>query len=94
MFVSLSAATARALAVGLFYVVLWEGALANFVGGARILSVGHYALAMANSVAHDPALTPGVSLTTACAAGGAVTVAALAVAVRKLASFSLRGDAA
>ena len=94
VFVSLSAATARALAVGLFYVVLWEGALANFVGGARILSVGHYALAMANSVAHDPALTPGVSLITACAAGGAVTVAALAVAVRKLASFSLRGDAA
>ena len=48
----------------------------------------------ANSVAHDPALTPGVSLTTASAAGGAVTVAALAVAVRKLASFSLCGDAA
>ena len=67
---------------------------ANFVGGARILLVGHYALAVANSVAHDPALTPGVSLTTASAAGGVVTVAAPAVAVRKLASFSLRGDAA
>lgn len=94
VFVSLSAATTHALAAGLFYVVLWEGALANFVGGARILSVGHYALAMANSVAHDPALTPGVNLITACVAGGIVTVAALAVAVRKLASFSLRGDTA
>jgi hypothetical protein len=49
---------------------------------------------MANAVAHDPALTPGVNLATASAAGAIVTVAALAVAVRKLASFSLRGDTA
>lgn len=94
MFVCLSAATARALAAGMFYIVLWEGALANFVGGARFLSVGHYALAMANSVARDPALKAGVNLATACVLGGIVTVAALAVAVRKLASFSLRGDLA
>jgi ABC-2 type transport system permease protein len=94
LFVCLSVATTRALALGLFYVLLWEGVLANFVGGARILSVGHYALALANAVARDPALKPGVNLTTAVAMGAIVTVLALAVAVRKLASFSLRGDAA
>lgn len=94
VFVCLSVATTRALAFGLFYVLLWEGVLANFVGGARILSAGHYALALASAVVRDPALKPGVSLTTAVVMGTIVTVLALAVAVRKLGSFSLRGDAA
>jgi ABC-2 type transport system permease protein len=94
VFVSLSAATTRALTAGLFYVLLWEGVLANFVGGARMLSAGHYGLAVANSVAHDAALDPGMSLATACALGAVVTVAALAAAIRKLSSFSLRGEGA
>jgi ABC-2 type transport system permease protein len=94
LFLSLSAATSRALAAGLFYVLIWEGVLANFTGGARVLSIGHYALAMANSVAHDTALSPGVSLATACVLGAVITVAALVLAVRKLSAFSLRGDAA
>ena len=89
----LSVATTRALALGLFYPAL-GGALANFVGGARILSACHYALALANEVARDRALNPGVNLATAVAMGSIVTVLALAVAIRKLASFSLRGDAA
>lgn len=94
VFLCLSTATARALAAGLFYILIWEGVLANVVGGARILSIGHYALAMANSVAHDGALDPGVSLTTACVMSAIVTAAGLALAIRKLGSFSLRGDAA
>jgi ABC-2 type transport system permease protein len=94
VFVSLSAATTRALAAGLFYVLLWEGVLANVVGGARMLSVGHYGLAVASSVAHDAALDAGMGLATACVLGAIVTAAALAVAVRKLSSFSLRGEAA
>jgi ABC-2 type transport system permease protein len=94
IFVALSAATTRALAAGLFYVLLWEGVLANLVGGARMLSAGHYGLAVANSVAHDAALAPGLSLATAIVLGTAVTVGCLAAAVRKLSLFSLRGDAA
>ncbi len=94
VFVSLSAATTRALAAGLFYILIWEGVLANFVGGARVLSIGHYALALANSIAHDTALSPGVNLATAVILGAIVTVAALAVGIRKLSAFSLRGDAA
>ena len=38
VFVMVSVATTRAIAVGLLYVPIWEGLLANFVGGAR--SVG------------------------------------------------------
>ena len=42
IFVMVSAATTRAIAVGLLYVLIWEALLSNFVSGARLLSVSHY----------------------------------------------------
>ena len=50
LFVSLSTATSRALVAGLGYVVIWEGVLANVIGGARILSISHWGLAVATSM--------------------------------------------
>jgi ABC-2 type transport system permease protein len=94
LFVCLSTATSRALIAGLGYVVIWEGVLANLVGGARILSVSHYGLAVASSVAPDHALEPGVGLATACVLATVVTVATLAAAVYRLGSFTLRGETA
>ena len=94
LFVCLSTATSRALAAGLCYVVIWEGVLANLVGGARILSIGHYGLAVASSVAPGHALQPGVGLITACVLGGLATAGTLAAAVHRLGSFSLRGETA
>jgi ABC-2 type transport system permease protein len=93
LFIMISAATTRAIAVGLLYVLVWEGLLGNFVSGARILSIGHYSLGIANAIAHDSALQAGLSLTTAVVMGAIVTAAALGVAIQRLASFSLRGDA-
>lgn len=93
VFVMISAATTRAIAVGLLYVLVWEGLLGNFVSGARILSIGHYSLGIANAIAHDASLHAGLSLVTAIVMGTIVTVAALGVAIQRLASFSLRGDA-
>jgi ABC-2 type transport system permease protein len=93
VFVMISAATTRAIAVGLLYVLVWEGLLGNLVSGARILSIGHYSLGIANAIAHDASLRAGLSLTTAIVMGSIVTVAALGVAIQRLASFSLRGDA-
>ena len=94
LFVCLSTATSRALVAGLAYVVIWEGVLANVVGGARILSVSHYGLAVATSIAPGHALKPGVGLATACVLGAIVTAVTLALAVRKLGSFTLRGETA
>ena len=93
VFVMLSVLTTRAIAVGLLYVLIWEAVLGNFVGGARLLSVEQYALGVANSIAHDAALRAGLTLATAVVLGVIVTVAALAVATRRLAGFSLKGDA-
>ena len=94
LFVWLSTATSRALVAGLAYVVIWEGVLANVVGGARILSVSHYGLAVATAIAPGHALKAGVGLGTACVLGAIATALALALAVRRLGSFTLRGETA
>ena len=94
VFVLASVLTTRAIAVGLLYVLIWEGALANFVGGARILSVGHYSLGVANAIAPDPDLGAGISLETSVVMGVIVTVAALALAVRRLSAFAIMGEPA
>jgi ABC-2 type transport system permease protein len=94
IFVMVSVLTTRAIAVGLAYVLIWEGLLANFVSGARLLSVGHYALGVANGIAHDgKALNAGLNLGTSVVMGAIVTAIALVIGVRALSSFSLKGDA-
>jgi ABC-2 type transport system permease protein len=94
VFVMVSVATTRAIAVGLLYVLLWESLLSNFVSGARLLSVSHYALGIANGFASDPGLNAGLGVTTSVIMGVIVTVAALAMAVRLLSAFTLKGDPA
>jgi ABC-2 type transport system permease protein len=92
IFVMISVATTRAIAVGLAYVLIWEALLGNLVSGARLLSVGQYALGMANSIAHDPALNARLGLATAAVMGVIVTVGALIAAAQLLASFAIKGE--
>jgi ABC-2 type transport system permease protein len=94
IFIMVSVATTRAIAVGLLYVLIWEALLANFVSGARLLSVSHYGLGIADGIAHDPALDAGLTTPTAVIMGAIVTVAALALAANLLSTFTLKGDPA
>jgi len=94
VFVMASVLTARAIAVGLIYVLIWEALLANFVGGARILSVGHYALGVANAISPDEALNAGLSLATSLVMAIVVAAGALVLATRRLTSFAITGDSA
>jgi ABC-2 type transport system permease protein len=93
VFVMISVLTTRAIAVGLLYLLIWESLLGNFVGGARLLSVEQYALGIANSIAHDANLNAHLSVGTAVLMGVIVTAVTLALAIRRLAAFSLKGDA-
>ena len=93
VFVMISVLTTRAIAVGLLYLLIWEGVLANFASGARVLSVGQYSLAIANAIAHDTELNAHLGLGTAIVMGAIVTAGTLTLAVRRLAAFSLKGDA-
>jgi ABC-2 type transport system permease protein len=92
VFVMLSVLTSRAIAAGLLYLLVWEGLLANLVPGVGLLSVGQYSLSVANSIAHDQQLHAHLGLGTAVAMGVIVTVAALAICIRRLSAFSITGD--
>lgn len=94
LFVMLSALTTRAIAIGLIYLLVWEGLLANLVPGVGLLSAGQYSLSIANGIASNKSLHAHLTVTTAVVMGLIVTVAALVICTRKLAVFSIRGDAA
>ncbi len=93
IFVMVSVLTTRAIAVGLLYLVVWEGLLVNLVSGASELSAGQYSLGIANAIAHDSNLNAHLSLSTAVILGAIVTAVTLALAVRALSAFSLKGEA-
>jgi ABC-2 type transport system permease protein len=96
LFVMLTAvfSPSRALAIGLLYVLLWEGLLATLVGGVALLSAEHYGLAIANGIAHNSGLNANLTSATGIAMGAVVTVGALVLAVNRLSAFSLKGDVA
>jgi ABC-2 type transport system permease protein len=93
LFIMLSVLTTRAIAVGLLYLLVWEGLLGNLVGGVRVLSIGQYSVSVADSIAKTSALNAHLTSQTAIIMAVAVTVATLAVAARRLSGFALKGDA-
>jgi len=95
LFVFLSVVTTRAIAYGLLYVAIWEGALSNVVGGVRILSIAHYSLGVASAIDPDQnLLQAGLSLSTSLILGAVITVGGLYLATRRLQTFSIAGDPA
>jgi len=94
VFVMASVLTTRAIALGLLYVLIWEGLLGNLVGGARILSIAHYSLGVANAIYPDRNLQAGLSLSTSLVLGVIVTGGALIIATRRLSAFAIKGEPA
>jgi ABC-2 type transport system permease protein len=94
LFVMLTAvfSPGQALAIGLLYVLLWEGLLANLVPGVSLLSAGHYSLAVANSIAHNSALHAYLNLGTGIGMGLVVTAASLTFASITLSAFNVARD--
>jgi ABC-2 type transport system permease protein len=93
LFVMMSALTTRAIAVGLLYLLVWEGLLGNLVGGVRVLSIGQYSVSVASTIAKTSTLNAHLTFQTAIIMAIAVTIATLAVAARRLSGFALKGDA-
>jgi len=94
IFVMLSVVTTRAIIIGLAYVLIWEALLGAYAGGTHLLSASQYSLGIANAIAHDSSLNSSLSLTTSVVMAAIVTAGALVLAVRRLSSFALKGDAA
>ncbi len=91
IFVALSAWTSRALIAGLFYVLIWEGAVASLFAGTRVLSVRAYALAITFAAGGPNAATldNGVGSVTAAVLAIVVTAGAFVLGVRRLNRFQV-----
>ena len=95
IFVALSLVTSRALIVGLAYVVIWEGVVAGLFAATRTVSVRQHVLAIAEGLGGDGASgIADLELGLAVAIMAVVTILAIALAVRRLATVELRGETA
>jgi ABC-2 type transport system permease protein len=95
IFVALSLVTARALIIGLAYVVIWEGVVAGLFAGTRTLSVRQHILAVVEQFGgSDAAELATLDLPLALGTLAVVTVAAALIAVRRLETVELRGETA
>ncbi len=92
VFLALSLVTTRALVVGLAYVVVWEGAVAGLFEGTRFLSIRQHALAVADAIGGEGAITSTLDVGTALVMGTVVTGVAVVLAIRRLERVELRGE--
>ncbi len=90
VFFALSLVTSRALAIGLVYVLVWEGVLASLLEGVGTLSVRQYALAISAAIATPGAADPGLLDARVALVLSVVAIAVAAVvAVRRLSSYEI-----
>lgn len=90
VFFALSLVTGRALAIGLVYVLVWEGVLAGLLEGVAALSIRQYTLAITAAISAPGATDPGLLDVRVALALSAVAVAVAAlVAVRRLSSYEI-----
>lgn len=93
IFLALSVLTRRAMAVGLLYVLVWEGLLASFVSGIGVLSVQQYMLSIARAIADaSDAISANVAVGVAAPLAAIVVGAATWIAIDRLSSYRVTGD--
>ena len=91
VFLALSLVTGRALAIGLVYILVWEGLFAGLLPGTRILSIRQYALGIADAFngGRRAAADSALDGTTAILLAAAVAAIALAIAIRRLQTYEV-----
>jgi ABC-2 type transport system permease protein len=91
LFLTFSAFTSRALAIGLAYVMLWEGILADLLEGTRVLSIRQGTLAVARELAGEPAPEGTIGFQQGVIILAAVIVISVALATWRMSRYQLRG---
>lgn len=89
-FLTLSSFTSRALAIGLGYVLLWEGVLADLLPGTGMFSVRQATQGLAAELQGIES-TSAVSGTTAIVVLAVVILGSLALATWRMSRYQLRG---
>jgi ABC-2 type transport system permease protein len=91
-FLLLSLLTRRPVLLGLLYILVWEGLLARFVDGTRVLSIQQYVITIADKVAPTDILESRVSLTLAVVMAAIFVLGFTLLSVDRLRSFSMAGE--
>lgn len=89
-FLALSSVTSRALAVGLGYVLLWEGILAGLLPGTQTFSVRQATLGLADMLGADGIEDP-LPATTSVVVLAAIIAGSLVLATWRMSRYQLRG---
>jgi len=92
LFLLLGTVSRHAVVIGLVYALVWEALFGSLVPGARTLSVQQWALALAEKVAGQDAVSSDVGLPLAVVLLVAVTCVATWYAGRRLRSLTLAGE--
>lgn len=89
-FMTLSSITSRALAVGLGYVLLWEGVLAGLLPGTQTFSVRQATLSLADLLGANDVSDP-LDPTTSVAVLGTIIIGSLLLGTWRMSRYQLRG---
>jgi ABC-2 type transport system permease protein len=90
VFFALSLVTGRALAIGLVYVLVWEGVLAGLLEGVAALSIRQYTLAISAAITHPGVADAGLlDAPTALVLSVVAVAVAAVIAVRRLSSYEI-----
>ncbi len=92
LFLLLSLLTRRPVLLGLVYILVWEGLLARFVSGTRVLSIEQYVITIVDRIAPTELLDGKVSLPVAVTMSAIFAVGCTVAAVDRLRSFSMAGE--
>ncbi len=90
-FLALSSFTSRALAIGLGYVLLWEGVLSGLFEGTQVFSVRQATLGLAEMLQGADDAGETIGGVTSVVVLGAVILGSLALATWRLSRYQLRG---
>jgi ABC-2 type transport system permease protein len=90
-FLALSSFTSRALAIGLGYVLLWEGVLSGLFEGTQVFSVRQATLGLAEMLQGGEDAGQTIGGVTSVVVLGAVILGSLALATWRLSRYQLRG---
>ncbi|MFF4530714.1 ABC transporter permease [Streptomyces sp. NPDC001407] len=92
IFLLLGTVTRHAVVAGLVYALVWESLFGSLIPGARTLSAQQWALALAQKIGAEGAISSDVGLPLAVTLLIVVTVAATWYASRKLRTLTLAGE--
>ena len=90
-FLALSSFTSRALAIGLGYVLIWEGILAGLLPGTQTFSIRQATLGLADALQDGGTASETLDSSTSAVVLGLVIVGSLALASWRLSRYQLRG---